>query len=205
MGLVGLAVMTLLANTAKDYVLEVSARAELLDHPSAYPELGLQPSAAGGGEGGNNVGGMSREETSQNLPLLLTMKSVRYEMPVLCRKFLGPWGRLLYMVCISIYIYTALLAYSSVFSKSCASTFPIPGVEDSYAVYLVVFSVIVVPLSCMELTEQVGIQVVLAGCRILLVVLMVGTVSAAYGSKKAEPFPGQSGEPNWRMRDARSM
>lgn len=107
-------------------------------------------------------------------------------------QFLGPWGRLLYMVCLAIYIYAALLAYTSVFSKSCASTFPIPGAADSYAIYLAVFAVLVVPLSCMELTEQVTIQVVLAGCRILLVVLMVGTVAAAYGSK-AEVFPGQSG------------
>lgn len=185
--------MTLLANTAKDYVLEASARAELLDHPSAYPELGLQLSTAAGGAGQGNGNGMSRQESSQNLPLMLVSKGVRYEMPVLCRKFLGPWGRLAYMLCLSIYIYGALLAYTSVFAKSCASTFPIPGVNDSYAVYLALFALIVVPLSCLELTEQVAIQVVLAGCRILLVVLMVGTVGAAYGSK-AEAFPGQSGE-----------
>lgn len=196
LGLLGLAVMTLLANTAKDYVLEASARAELLDHPSSYPELGLQLNAAGGGGGGHGNGngnGMSRQESSQNLPLMLTCKSVRYEMPVLCRKFLGPWGRLAYMLCLSVYIYGALLAYTSVFAKSCASTFPLPGVGDSYAVYLAVFALLVVPLSCLELTEQVAIQVVLAGCRVLLVVLMVGTVGAAYGSK-AESFPGQSGE-----------
>ncbi len=177
--------MTLLANTAKDYVLEASARAELLDHPSTYPELGLQLN--GGGSS------FSRQESSQNLPLMLTMKSVRYEMPVLCFRFLGPWGRLVYMICLSVYIYGALLAYSSVFSKSCASTFPIPGVADSYAMYLALFALLVVPLSCLELTEQVSLQVALAGCRILLVVLMVGTVGAAYKSK-TESFPGQSGE-----------
>jgi hypothetical protein len=109
LGLLGLAVMTLLANTAKDYVLEVSARAELLDHPSAYPELGLALNEAGGG---NNS--ISRQESSQNLPLMLTMKTQKYEMPVLVRKFLGPWGRLAYMLCLSVYIYTALLAYTSV-------------------------------------------------------------------------------------------
>lgn len=98
---------------------------------------------------------MSRQESSQNLPLMLVSKGVRYEMPVLCRKFLGPWGRLAYMLCLSIYIYGALLAYTSVFAKSCASTFPIPGVGDSYAVYLALFALLVVPLSCLELTEQV--------------------------------------------------
>jgi hypothetical protein len=89
--------------------------------------------------------------------------------------------------------------FFQVFSKSCASTFPLPGVADSYAVYLAIFALLVVPLSCMELTEQVAIQCVLAGCRVLLVVLMVGTVGAAYGSK-GDAFPGQSGRwGSWLM------
>ena len=48
---------------------------------------------------------------------------------------------------------------------------------DNYLFYLWVFSLVVVPTSCLELHEQIEWQVFLAGCRVVMVVLMVGSVS----------------------------
>ena len=197
LGVLALFGMAFLANIAMTYILEVCARGELLDNPDAFATDG---GVEGVSEAGSvNLGGMSpalRRQigSSQNLPLLLTVKKRKYEMPTLCSMFLGHWGRASYMLCLSIYIYGALLAYATVFSNAVAAMFPLPEGVDSYAIYLALFAALVIPLSCLELTEMVSIQMALAVCRVLMVACMVGTVLAAETTGHGkDSFPGQTG------------
>lgn len=195
LAIVALFSMAALSNIAKDYVLESSARAELIENPSCF----LTEGQAGGIVTPALV---RRIHVSQDLPLLLTVKKRKYEMPTLCQLFLGYHGKVLYMICLSIYIYGALLAYGTVFANSVAAMFPLPAphADATYGVYLGLFAVLVIPLSCLELTEQISVQMALASCRLLMVACMVGSVLAAC-AHTGESFPGQQepvGIPLWR-------
>ena len=58
----------------------------------------------------------------------------------------------------------------------------IPLVDDedtNYAVWLGIFAAVVIPMSMLHLSEQAIVQVFLSGCRILMIILMVGTPLAA--------------------------
>jgi hypothetical protein len=84
-------------------------------------------------------------------------------------------------------MYGTLWAYSTVFANAMALNLPIAG-DNSYVIYLLVFSAIVLPMSCMELKEQVGFQVVLSFGRVLMVVLMLSTIAHAHFSGTDEDF-----------------
>ncbi len=114
--------------------------------------------------------GMSRQE--------YLVKNRKFEVNTLCRVFLGKQGLRTYTLCISLYIYGALWAYTSVFSSAMSGALPLlpqRNDETNYSIYVFVFGLIVVPMSCLELDEQVEVQVLLTGCRFLMVFLMVVT------------------------------
>lgn len=86
-------------------------------------------------------------------------------------------------------MYIPLWSYSSVVASSLTSIFPLPGLtkglkcdiyqeyipiqcEYAYLIYMAIFMVIVVPISCMDLTEQVVIQAILCVFRFVAVFLM---------------------------------
>jgi len=102
----------------------------------------------------------------------------KYEINALCRVFLGKYGLHLYTIFISMYIYCTLWAYASVFASSMAGAAPIfsDGDQDAnYLRYTLLFAAFVVPMSCLEMDEQVSLQVFLTGCRFAMVALMVFT------------------------------
>ena len=104
------------------------------------------------------------------------VKHRKFEINALCRVFLGRFGKNVYMLFLSLYVYCTLWAYTSVFASAMAREFPFGWDEDfAYFLYAIVFGVIVIPMSCLELDEQVTVQVFLTGCRFLMVFLMVGT------------------------------
>ena len=82
------------------------------------------------------------------------------------------------MVCIALYFYGAMWAYSTVFSNAWAATFPLSGLSDNenYYLYLSLWGIIESVWCLLELDEQVVVQVVLAFGRILMVLVMVITV-----------------------------
>jgi amino acid permease len=104
----------------------------------------------------------------------------KFDLTELCQLFFGRRGLQAYGIAVVLDIYGFLWAYSSVFAAAMANTFPImgPGV-DCYPVYIVIFAIIVVPMSFLELSEQAIIQVFLSGCRIAMILLMVLTPIAA--------------------------
>ena len=88
----------------------------------------------------------------------------------------------------------ALWAYSTVFASSFSANVPVfflsgggtcnmDSDEDCsahYRVWLAVFSLFVVPLSCMDLREQQALQVTMAAGRFLVIAVLVGTVLAGF-------------------------
>jgi hypothetical protein len=82
-------------------------------------------------------------------------------------------------------MYGMLWAYASVFSS--ALLIYLDFGPAAYYVYLLLFACIVCPMSCAELTEQKSMQLVLAWCRVIMVVFMVVTVLLAFGNDN-EPF-----------------
>ena len=104
----------------------------------------------------------------------------KLEITELCEIFLGAQGRNAYSCSIAIYIYGTLTAYCAVFAESLSSHIPVFDSETSnYSFYLSIFFVTVVPMSCLELNEQIEWQVILALCRVLMVILLTGSVVLA--------------------------
>jgi amino acid permease len=101
----------------------------------------------------------------------------KFEMPLLCLQFLGKWGLRLYTLSVMLYFYGTLWAYSAVFAKSFDIIFgqAIFG-RDAYGIFLFVFSCFVVPISMLELTEQVILQVALSVWRVIMLAVMVSTI-----------------------------
>lgn len=118
---------------------------------------------------------------------LLSVKNRKFEVPELCRIFFGNRGTQLYTLFVSFYLYLALWAYTSVFASALAKELPITdSTSKDYFLYALIFALLVIPLSCRELKEQVSIQVILAACRIFMVVLMTASV-LAFGNDHDDP------------------
>lgn len=108
----------------------------------------------------------------------------------LCKIFLGDTGKRAYTAFLVTYMYGTLWAYSTVFANSFATYVPVfSTLEASYYFYLVVFGCIVVPMSLMEFSEQISVQVALTIFRILMLSLMVTTVWIAQYSDRPDFGP----------------
>ena len=110
----------------------------------------------------------------------------KYEVTELCKIFLGKQSVRVYTFLISVYMYGTLWAYATVFADSLAMRLPLNPTGNStvvssasYGMYLLLFAMIVVPSSLIELSEQIYVQVTLSICRVLMLVLMVGTITHA--------------------------
>lgn len=103
----------------------------------------------------------------------------KIELSELCRIFLGPIGAGTYTAIIALYMYGTLWAYATVFANAFAAYLDIGA--NSYGIYLVVFAIFVIPISLMEFSEQIQVQVALSIFRVLMVTVMVITILTAYG------------------------
>lgn len=104
----------------------------------------------------------------------------KFELNEMCYMFLGRIGKISYEVCTILYLFGGLWSYGSVFAQSAASHIPLPvslvngtlswftcdvyrdgssSCTILYLIYIAVFGLIVVPLTCLNLTEQKPLQV----------------------------------------------
>jgi len=120
-----------------------------------------------------------------------------FEVTELCELLLGRVGRNIYLLAASIYLYGALWAYASVFSNALAAHVKLDFIssdEDvNYILYLCVFAVAVVPLTCMEMEEQIMTQVTLAALRGVLIVLILSTIGIALYHDDGSSFEDSDG------------
>jgi hypothetical protein len=109
-----------------------------------------------------------------------------YEVINLVQFYLGPWHKLLYQISLLSLMYIGLLAYSQVFCGSISAILwgPSGGATSTgssenlqptswKALPQVIFGVLVVPLSCMELDEQITVQSIMAMVRFAAIFIMV--------------------------------
>lgn len=104
------------------------------------------------------------------------------EVTDLALEFLGPVGKACYQIALMLLTYTGLLAYTQVFIQSFQSQLW-PGISSVLPVVL--FSAVVVPLSCCDLSEQVAVQVGMSLLRFVsLAVMLFGTLGAIVWDQK---------------------
>ena len=113
----------------------------------------------------------------QQQPAKYLVKNRKFEVNVLCRVFLGKLAVRGYTLFICLYIYCTLWAYTCVFSSAMSKVAPFFSNDESfnYTCYSLVFATIVVPMSCLELSEQIVVQVFMTGCRFVMLFLMLTT------------------------------
>lgn len=116
----------------------------------------------------------------------LIVKTIKYDITDMCALFLGRWGTLAYAFFISVYMYSTLWVYTTVFAMAFASR--IDFGPHSYSIFVLIFSLFVVPISLMELKEQVYLQVILSACRIFMVLAMIVTILYAETHPSAKIF-----------------
>lgn len=116
---------------------------------------------------------------------------VRYDLSEMVTVLLGKPGGVFFGICLSLSIYGCLVAYSSVFACSLASTVPIFGLntcniyDDNaefaddcwkiYWFYLFIFSISMSLLVIIGLKEQAGFQVAMSLMRFVVIFLILGT------------------------------
>lgn len=128
----------------------------------------------------------------------LKISSQKFEITELCKIFLGKQSVRVYTFLISVYMYGTLWAYSAVFADSLATRLPIMTAMEgeitpnnaSYKVYLLLFAIIVVPASMLELSEQVFVQVSLSICRVIMMLLMISTIFIASWQESTDTVNG---------------
>ena len=101
-----------------------------------------------------------------------THSSSRYEVVDLVSHYLGPVHTLIYQASLFFLMFVGLLAYSQVFCGS-ISALLWSETDAPKGLSQAIFGVMVLPLSCMELDEQVSIQSLMAKVRFLAIFVMV--------------------------------
>jgi hypothetical protein len=127
----------------------------------------------------------------------LVTTSRKFEVTELFSFLMGPQSQFVYMILLSMYLYGSLWSYTSVFASSFSANVPLPfqvssnsapgtcivgsdGCQSHFLFWLLVFALVAVPCACLELKEQVILQVTMFGARILVTLLLTGTVLAGY-------------------------
>ncbi|KAG7346988.1 transmembrane amino acid transporter [Nitzschia inconspicua] len=111
----------------------------------------------------------------------------RYEVIDLVDFFLGKFQKGIYQVALLALMYVGLLAYAQVFCNALAAV-----LWSKMGVPQIVFGAIVVPLSCMELEEQLGLQSVMASIRFIAIfIIAFGSLVALFldGSRSNREAP----------------
>ncbi|CAB9521837.1 Transmembrane amino acid transporter protein [Seminavis robusta] len=127
----------------------------------------------------------------------------RYEVVDLVGFFLGPIHKILYQASLMALMYIGLLAYSQVFCSAIAELFlwgPSSGRQSIAGLPQLIFGLMVVPLSCVELDEQISLQSIMAAVRFLAIFIMVfGSLLALFldNSNTTDPEDDGSGPPYW--------
>eukprot|EP00546_Thalassionema_frauenfeldii_P017235 CAMPEP_0178899140 /NCGR_PEP_ID=MMETSP0786-20121207/2727_1 /TAXON_ID=186022 /ORGANISM="Thalassionema frauenfeldii, Strain CCMP 1798" /LENGTH=534 /DNA_ID=CAMNT_0020569949 /DNA_START=162 /DNA_END=1767 /DNA_ORIENTATION=+ len=122
------------------------------------------------------------QATTESSQLLSTPDAMcvefRYEVIDLVNHYLGPTHKLIYQFSLVFLMFVGLLAYTQVFCGSITALFwehgnAPPGMSQ------IIFGAMVIPLSCMELDDQVSIQSLMAAARFLAIFVMVaGSIMA---------------------------
>jgi hypothetical protein len=186
LGPIVIVVFGVIMNMSKDFMLESLGRTEAITRLSSKVTAAVSTSRSA--EALENT--ISNPEQTDYL-----VSEREFEVTDIFFLFFGVRARTLYMTVLSLYLYGGLWAYSTVFASSFAANAPVVfmnggqtcNIEEGssecinvFFVWLGVFAILAVPLSCLELKEQVIVQVIMFLARVLVVLLMAGTALGGY-------------------------
>jgi hypothetical protein len=120
-------------------------------------------------------------------------QSQMYELSGLQKTFLGTRWTQFFTAVTACDLYSISWTLAAIFGQALSAQIPIPGFDDSYQFWVGIFVLITVPLSCTRILDQALLQFVFLGCRLLMVVLMLGTLVAGFALSKNEHFGEQMG------------
>ncbi|KAF0695650.1 Aste57867_13544 [Aphanomyces stellatus] len=115
---------------------------------------------------------LERKQAADERRRLLHSDRDPVEVAGLCHEYLGPMAGRLYDVSLYCYGYGVLVAFAQVFIHAVAAQFPhlpLPAVGA-------LFATVVVPLTCIDLTEQIVAQLIMTGLRFVALALMCGSL-----------------------------
>eukprot|EP00752_Nemacystus_decipiens_P009075 g8103.t1 len=122
----------------------------------------------------------------------MKLSSHAFQMTEMCEIFGGRKLQRAFNLMLFMYMFCALWGYGAVFGEALATYAPVPflGATGAYRMYVVLFGLVVVPLSTLDIKEQAVFQVILTMLRFLALVVMVGSILASLYTG-GEPFgPG---------------
>jgi amino acid permease len=116
----------------------------------------------------------------------------KYELADAAERLVGRHFKTAYMLLLCLFLYGVLWAYSSVFGTSFAGQIPSPfhgghvcdgseSCDGPIRFWVLIFGLIAVPLSCMDLQEQVVVQVFMSA-GLLVAVFMLLLLSVTWQS-----------------------
>ncbi len=126
----------------------------------------------------------------------MTIRENKYELSHLQHIFLGPKWTILFL-CITIcdwYVGTWLIC--TIFGQALAEKFPLAMVTDDYKLWVGVFILITIPLSCTSILDQALLQFIFLAGRMLMVFFMAGTLIVAFIHSDRNHFGDQMGPAN---------
>lgn len=168
--LLGVACLTMIT---VGFCMEVCLRAAELPRM-----LSKQSRSAGGGAGAGRDIAYERSDDSLQAELMGTPECLwgrkLPELTQCCTHYLGTPAQVCFQVALTGLMFAGMTAYTQVFVHAVRTDIPVAARLSGGAVELV-FAAIVLPLSCAELTEQVGVQTLMAAVNVLLLVLMMGS------------------------------
>ncbi|MDP2435344.1 MAG: hypothetical protein Q8P67_06340, partial [archaeon] len=146
----------------------------------------------------------------------------KFENNELCAVFLGRWGKLAYECTLFLFSWGGMWSYAAVFATSTATFVPLVGYTqanqcqypaaantpadevtlcgNAYYIWMAIFACIVLPVSCLEMTEQWIIQVTLTCYRFLALTLMIITTYLAMFTGPYKSY-GVTESPPWISTD----
>ena len=118
----------------------------------------------------------------------------KFEYAELVRIFLGKVAESIYIVSVSLTQYLCLWGYTQVFASAMAVQFPISDdLTSDYTLYTFAFASLAVSLSCLNLNEQILLQLFLTACRFFLIGCMIFTTLQATFDVDRTYFTTQQG------------
>ena len=109
-------------------------------------------------------------------------QSQMYELSGLQKTFLGTRWTQFFTAVTACDLYTISWTLAVIFGQALSAHVSLPGFDETYQLWLGVFMLITIPLSCTKILDQALLQFVFLACRLLMVVLMLGTLVAGFVS-----------------------
>jgi len=119
----------------------------------------------------------------------------KFELSTLTTIFLGRKWSHFFTVTTSLDLYGVTWTLAAIFASALADEFQIfsSSRNDDYMFFIGIFAVIAIPLACTTVLDQFYIQMVFLAARMLMVLLMVGTLAAAFANPNKAYFGDQIG------------